>query len=277
MLTDSKPLTSSPTSPSIKKTEVILHSQIEALYYGKFLALRDIDLPIYKNTITALVGPSGCGKSSLLRCFNRLNELIGNARLRGKVLFHNINVYQPEIDPIALRARIGMVFQRPNPFFKSIVDNVAFSLLLHPPTPTDLNEQVEQALRRSYLWDEVKDRLQESALELSGGQQQRLCIARALAANPEVLLLDEPCSSLDPVATEQIERLLQDLKQQHTIVIVTHNMQQAARLSDMTAFFNLAMEEGSRTGELVEYNSTDTIFNHPQEKITRQYVQGQFG
>jgi phosphate transport system ATP-binding protein len=272
MLIDSQ----SPT-PSIKKTEVILSAQVEALYYSEFLALRDINLPIYKNTITALVGPSGCGKSSLLRCFNRLNELIAHTRLQGQILFHNIDVYHSEIDPIALRSYIGMVFQRPNPFFKSIAANVAFSLLLHPPTPPNLDEQVEQALRRAYLWDEVKDRLQKSALELSGGQQQRLCIARALAANPEVLLLDEPCSSLDPIATEQIEQLLQELKQQHTIVIVTHNLQQAARLSDMTAFFNLAMEEGSRTGELVEYNNTEVIFNHPQQESTLQYVQGQFG
>jgi len=265
----------SPTATSTNKTEVILHAQVEALYYGKFLALRSVNLPIYKNTITALIGPSGCGKSTLLRCFNRMNELIPGTQLQGQVLFHNTNVYQPEIDPIALRASVGMVFQKPNPFPKSIFANVAFSPR-NQHFQAMLDEQVEQALRRAYLWDEVKDRLQESALDLSGGQQQRLCIARALAAKPEVILMDEPCSALDPLATRQIEALLEDLKQQHTIVIVTHNLQQAARVSDKAAFFNI-MQEGSRTGELVEYDDTDVIFHHPQQETTQRYVQGHFG
>jgi len=264
------------TTASTKKTEIILHAQIEALYYGKFLALRDVNLPIYKNTITALIGPSGCGKSTLLRCFNRLNELIPRTRLTGRVLFHNIDIYQPEIDPIAVRACIGMVFQHPNLFPKSIYDNIAFSPR-NQHFQAILDEQVEQALRQAYLWDEVKDRLKESAQELSGGQQQRLCIARALAAKPEVILMDEPCSALDPRATWQIEELMRELKDQHTIVIVTHNMQQAARVSDRAAFFNLEMQEGSHTGELVEYNDTDVIFNHPKKELTQQYVQGRFG
>lgn len=264
------------TNVSSSKSETVMHAQVEALYYGKFLALRNVNLPIYKNTVTALIGPSGCGKSTLLRCFNRLNEIIPKTRLKGQVLFHNINVYQPGIDPIALRACIGMVFQNPNPFPKSIYDNVAFGPRVHNFQGI-MDEQVEKALDRAYLWDEVKDRLKESALVLSGGQQQRLCIARALAANPEVILMDEPCSALDPQATRQIEELMQELKQEQTIVIVTHNMQQAARVSDRTAFFNLEMQEGSRTGELVEYNDTDVIFNHPQQEMTRQYVQGHFG
>jgi phosphate transport system ATP-binding protein len=205
-----------------------------------------------------------------------MNELIAGTRLKGQVLFHEIDIYQPNIDPIALRASIGMVFQKPNPFPKSIYANVAFAPR-NQHFQAVLNEQVEQALRRAYLWDEVKDRLQESALDLSGGQQQRLCIARALAAKPEVILMDEPCSALDPLATRQIEDLLRDLQQDHTIVIVTHNLQQAARVSDRTAFFNIEMQEGSRTGELVEYDQTDVIFHHPQKEVTQRYVQGRFG
>ncbi len=261
---------------AVPKPEIILHAQIKGLYYGKFLALRDIDLPLYKNTVTAFIGPSGCGKSTLLRCFNRLNEMIPGTRLQGQVLFHGDDIYHPNIDPIALRAAIGMVFQRPNLFAKSIYENVAFGPRIQKFLET-LDEQVEQALRRAYLWDEVKDRLHESALDLSGGQQQRLCIARVLAAKPEVILMDEPCSALDPGATWQIEALLQELGQQHTIVIVTHNMQQAARISDRSAFFNLDMQEGSRTGELVEYDDTPVIFDHPHKELTRQYVHGLFG
>jgi phosphate transport system ATP-binding protein len=266
----------SPTDASTNKSEIVIQAQIETLYYGKFLALRDINLPIYKNTITAFIGPSGCGKSTLLRCFNRLNDLVPGAKLNGQVFFHDMDIYHPKVDPIALRAHIGMVFQHPNPFPKSIYNNVAFAPRIQI-FQESLDEQVEQALRRAYLWNEVKDRLDESALELSGGQQQRLCIARALAAKPEVILMDEPCSALDPRATWQIEELMRELKEQHTIVIVTHNMQQAARISDRAAFFNLEMKEGSRTGELVEYNPTSTIFNHPQQELTRQYVQGRFG
>ncbi len=272
MIVDYPPRISAP----IKKTEIIMQAQVEALYYGESLALRDVNLPVYKNTVTAFIGPSGCGKSTLLRCFNRLNELIVGTRMQGQILFHNYNIYQSAIDPIVLRTYIGMVFQQPNLFSKSIYNNIAFSPRIQHLQET-LDEQVEQALRQAYLWDEVKDRLYESALELSGGQQQRLCIARALAAKPEVILMDEPCSALDPQATWQIEELLRELKQQHTIIIVTHNMQQAARVSDMAAFFNIEGQEGSRTGELIEYNDTDVIFNHPQQELTKQYVQGRFG
>jgi len=268
----------SPTTNPNPASEIVLHAQVEGLYYdyGKFLALRNIDLPLFKNTITAFIGPSGCGKSTLLRCFNRLNELIPGTRLKGRILFHNIDIYHPEIDPTALRACIGMVFQHPNPFPKSIYENVAFAPRLKSLQGI-LDECVEQALRRACLWDEVKDRLHDNAFDLSGGQQQRLCIARVLAANPEVILMDEPCSSLDPIATSQIEELIRELKQLHTIVIVTHNMQQAARLSDLSAFFNLEMQEGSRTGELIEYGNTHILFNDPQQELTRQYVTGCFG
>ncbi|WP_416669863.1 phosphate ABC transporter ATP-binding protein PstB [Egbenema bharatensis] len=264
------------TADSANQSEVIMHAQVETLHYDKFLALRNVDLPFYKNTITALIGPSGCGKSTLLRCLNRLNELIPRTRFKGQVLFHGMDIYHLRIDPVALRARIGMVFQHPNPFPKSIYENIAFAPRLQVFQEA-LDAQVEQALRRAYLWDEVKDRLCESANKLSGGQQQRLCIARALAADPEVILMDEPCSALDPAATWQIEELMRELKQRHTIVIVTHNMQQAARISDRAAFFNLEMQEGSRTGELVEYDDTSVIFSDPQQELTRQYVAGQFG
>jgi phosphate transport system ATP-binding protein len=269
------PKDTSSTDTSLKQPQIVMHAQIEAMFYGSFLALKNINLAVSRNTITAFIGPSGCGKSTLLRCFNRLNDFLGT-ELKGKVLFHNSDVNHPSIDPIVLRARIGMIFQLANPFPKSIYDNVAFAPRLQK-FKENLDEQVESALRQAYLWDEVKDNLKESALQLSGGQQQRLCIARTLAARPEVILMDEPCSALDPQATWQIEELMRQLKHQHTIVIVTHNMQQAARVSDMTAFFNLEMQEGSRTGELVEYDRTEAIFNHPQQEMTQRYVQGQFG
>jgi phosphate transport system ATP-binding protein len=272
MVTDSP----APTHPSASYSDIILHAQVEGLYYRNFLALRDIDLPLYRNTVTAFIGPSGCGKSSLLRCFNRLNDLIPDTRINGKILYRNNNIYDPEIDPVLLRSKISMVFQQPNPFPKSIYDNVAFGPRVQRFSG-DLDERVEQALRRAVLWDEVKDILNQSALELSGGQQQRLCIARTLAADPEVILMDEPCSALDPLSTRQIEDLIAELKKEHTIVIVTHNMQQAARISSMTAFFNLEMQEGSRTGELVEYSPTDTIFRHPEKEVTWRYVTGRFG
>lgn len=262
--------------PFVDRSDIILHVQVQGLYYRKFLALRDIDLPLYKNKVTAFIGPSGCGKSSLLRCFNRLNDLIPGTRINGQILYHNDDIYAPRIDPVLLRTRISMVFQQPNPFPKSIYDNVAFGPRVQRFSG-DLDEKVEQALRRAALWAEVKDILDQSALELSGGQQQRLCIARTLAAEPEVILMDEPCSALDPVSTRQIEDLITDLKKDHTIVIVTHNMQQAARVSNMTAFFNLEMQEGSRTGELVEYSPTDLIFRHPEKEVTWQYVSGRFG
>jgi phosphate transport system ATP-binding protein len=265
-----------PTNIPIKQPEIVMHAQIEALFYGKFLALRNVNLAVHKNAITAFIGPSGCGKSTLLRCFNRLNDLLIGTHMKGQVFFHNRDINHSQVDPIALRAKIGMVFQQANPFPKSIYDNVAFAPRIQQ-LQENLDEQVESALRRAYLWDEVKDKLKESALNLSGGQQQRLCIARTLAARPEVILMDEPCSALDPPATAQIEALMQQLKHQHTIIIVTHNMQQAVRVSDMAAFFNLEMQAGSRTGELVEYDRTETIFNHPQQEMTQRYVQGRFG
>jgi phosphate transport system ATP-binding protein len=268
--------TRSPADISIEQSEIIMHAQVESMFYGKFLVLQNVDLAVHKNAITAFIGPSGCGKSTLLKCFNRLNDLVAGTRLKGKVLFHNSDVNHPQVDPITLRARIGMVFQQANPFPTSIYENVAFAPRIQK-FQESLDEQVESALRRAYLWDEVKDNLKESALKLSGGQQQRLCIARTLAAKPEVILMDEPCSALDPQATWEIEALMQKLKPQHTIVIVTHNMQQAARVSDMAAFFNLEMQAGSRTGELVEYDRTETIFNHPQQEMTQRYVQGRFG
>jgi phosphate transport system ATP-binding protein len=260
----------------VTDTNVILHAQVQALYYGKFLALHNIDLPLYKNLITAFIGPSGCGKSTLLRCFNRLNDLIPETRLEGQVFFHGSNIYHPQEDIVVLRRRIGMVFQKPNPFPKSIYDNIAYGPRVQHYRG-NMDELVEGSLRQAVLWDEVKDKLKDNALELSGGQQQRLCIARSLAVQPEVILMDEPCSALDPISTNQIEQLMHELKQHHTIVIVTHNMQQAARVSNMTAFFNLEMQEGSRTGELVEYDRTPVIFQQPAKEVTYQYVKGQFG
>ncbi|MBH8564506.1 phosphate ABC transporter ATP-binding protein [Nostoc sp. CENA67] len=269
-----------PSLPSVNAysadSEVILHAQIEAFYYEKFMALRNVDLPIYKNLITTFIGPSGCGKSTLLKCFNRLNDLIPQTRLQGQILFKGRNVYHPLEDAVVLRRNIGMLFQKPNPFPKSIYNNVAFGPRIQGYRG-DIDEIVELSLRRAVLWDEVKHKLKENALSLSGGQQQRLCIARMLAVQPEIILMDEPCSALDPISTNQIEALIQELKQHHTIVIVTHNMQQALRVSDMTAFLNTEMKEGSRTGELVEYDRTHIIFHQPKQEITRQYVNGNFG
>jgi phosphate transport system ATP-binding protein len=261
---------------SVHDTEIILHAQVKAFYYGTSLALRNIDLPIYKNQITALIGPSGCGKSTLLRCFNRLNDLIEGTQIDGQVLFNNRNIYHPQEDAILLRRRISMVFQKPNPFPKSIYDNIAFGPRVQG-YQGNLDELVERSLHQASLWDEVKDRLKDNALSLSGGQQQRLCIARALAIQPEVILMDEPCSALDPLSTRQIEELMHNLKSQCTLVIVTHNMQQAARISDLTAFFNVELQAGNRIGELVEYDTTPVIFNHPAKEVTYQYVTGRFG
>ncbi|MBC1213883.1 phosphate ABC transporter ATP-binding protein [Trichormus variabilis ARAD] len=263
-------------NPSRADSEVILHAKVEAFYYDRFLALRNVYLPIYKNLITTLIGPSGCGKSTLLRCFNRLNDLIPQTRLQGQIIFKGRNIYHPLEDAVVLRRNIGMVFQKPNPFPKSIYNNVAFGLRIQGYRG-DIDEIVEHSLRQAILWDEVKNKLKENALSLSGGQQQRLCIARMLAVQPEIILMDEPCSALDPTSTKQIEALIKEIKQQHTIVIVTHNMQQASRISDMTAFFNTEMIEGSRTGELVEYDHTPVIFQNPTREITRQYVNGYFG
>ena len=267
-----------PTPRNLANIEqkVILHAQMNGFYYGDSLALRKIDLPIYKNCITAFIGSSGCGKSTLLRCFNRLNDLIPKTRIDGQIYFHGRNVYDPREDAILLRRQIGMVFQKPNPFPKSIYNNIAYGPRIHG-YKGDIDELVERSLRQAALWDEVKDKLKNNAMNLSGGQQQRLCIARALAVKPEVILMDEPCSALDPLSTLQIEELMEQIKEQCTIVIVTHNMKQALRVSQMTAFFNVEMEADSRIGELVEYNTTDTIFHNPSNEITAQYVSGRFG
>jgi phosphate transport system ATP-binding protein len=240
--------------------------------YGQSVAVRDVGIDIYRNAITAIIGPSGCGKSTFLRCLNRMNDLVPRVSVEGDVRYHGIDLYGPDVDPIEVRRRIGMVFQRPNPFPKSIYDNVAYGLRI-VGKKDNLDDRVEQALRRAALWDEVKDRLKGSALSLSGGQQQRLCIARAIAVEPEVILLDEPASALDPIATSAIEDLMHELKEEYTLVIVTHNMQQAARVAGMTAFFSL--EDGS--GTLVEYDATEKIFTQPSDERTEGYVTGRFG
>jgi phosphate transport system ATP-binding protein len=246
--------------------------------YGGVPALEDVSLDVYRNFVTAFIGPSGCGKSTFIRCFNRMNDLIPSARVAGTILYHGIELYGPEVDPVEVRKRIGMVFQKPNPFPKSIYDNVAFGPRVLG-WKKELGERVERALRQAALWDEVKDRLKASALSLSGGQQQRLCIARCLAVEPDVLLMDEPASALDPISTTAIEDLMHELKRNYTIVIVTHNMQQAARVADMTAFFSVKVSDDgkTRTGVLVEYDTTPTIFTNPSEKRTEDYVTGRFG
>ncbi len=243
-----------------------------SLYYDDFRALKDIDMEIRRYAITALIGPSGCGKSTLLRCFNRMNDLIPTARIEGRILFEGSDLYHPDVDATEIRSRIGMVFQRPNPFPKSIYDNVAFGLKINGYRG-DIDEAIERSLRQAALWDEVKDRLKDSALELSGGQQQRLCIARALAVEPEVILMDEPASALDPIATLAIEELVRELSESYTIVIVTHNMQQAARVSHETAFL---MAGEDRSGYLVEHGATSQIFTTPKSERTEAYITGRF-
>jgi phosphate transport system ATP-binding protein len=247
-----------------------------AARYGTNLAIKNVDLEIYKNLITAVIGPSGCGKSTFIRCLNRMNDEVPSFRLDGKLLYHGIDLYGDGVEPVEVRRRIGMVFQKPNPFPKTIYDNVAWAPRVLG-LKKDLDERVEKALQGAALWDEVKDRLKKSALSLSGGQQQRLCIARAIAVEPEVLLLDEPASALDPIATQKIEELMHDLKQEYTIVIVTHNMQQAARVADRTAFFSLDVDGPDRSGVLVEYDETTKIFTAPSDKRTEDYVTGRFG
>jgi phosphate transport system ATP-binding protein len=250
------------------------------VYYGEFKAVRDVNLEIREHEITAFIGPSGCGKSTVLRCFDRMNDLIESARVDGTILYHGIDLYGPDVDAVEVRRRVGMVFQKPNPFPKSIYDNLAFGPRLNGIKKKDqLDDIVELSLRRAALWDEVKDRLKSSALGLSGGQQQRLCIARCVAVSPDVILMDEPCSSLDPIATARIEDLMREIKEDFTIIIVTHNMQQAARVSDRTAFFTteVNVESDRRTGVLVEYNPTEKIFSQPDDDRTEQYVTGRFG
>jgi len=246
--------------------------------YDGVPAFAGVTLDIYRNFVTAVIGPSGCGKSTFIRCLNRMNDLIPSARVDGHALYHGVDLYAPEVDPVEVRKRIGMVFQKPNPFPKSIYDNVAFGPRVLG-WKSNLDERVERALQRAALWDEVKDRLKKSALSLSGGQQQRLCIARCLAVEPDVILMDEPASALDPISTTAIEDLMHELKREYTIVIVTHNMQQAARVADMTAFFSVEVsDEGKqRTGILVEYDSTPKIFTSPSDKRTEGYVTGRFG
>jgi phosphate transport system ATP-binding protein len=249
-----------------------------SVYYGSFRAVRGVTLDVARNQITALIGPSGCGKTTVLRCLNRMNDLVETARVEGTLLYHGVDLYHPKVDPVEVRRRIGMVFQKPNPFPKSIYDNIAFGPKI-AGFKGDMDAIVEQALNKAALWDEVKDRLKESAWSLSGGQQQRLCIARCIAVEPDVILMDEPCSALDPIATGRIEDLMQNLKSEYSIVIVTHNMQQAARVSDMTAFFTAEVhdEQDRRTGVLVEYDLTEHIFTNPSDERTENYVTGRFG
>jgi phosphate transport system ATP-binding protein len=264
------------TTPLPAQREVVFDIQGLTVSYGANTAISAVNLDVYGNLITAVIGPSGCGKSTFIRCLNRLNDLVPGAKVTGNVLYHGIDLYGDDVDPVEVRRRIGMVFQRPNPFPKSIYDNVAWGPRVLGMRK-DLDDRVERALRRAALWDEVKDRLKKSGLSLSGGQQQRLCIARAIAIEPEVLLLDEPASALDPIATSSIEELMHELKRDYTLVIVTHNMQQAARVADLTAFFSLEVADGKRSGVLVEYDTTDKIFTNPSDKRTEDYVTGRFG
>jgi phosphate transport system ATP-binding protein len=257
--------------------EVVFDIRDLTVSYGRATtAISGVDLDIYRHLITAVIGPSGCGKSTFIRCLNRMNDLVPGAKIDGKILYHGDDLYAPGVDPVEVRRRIGMVFQKANPFPKSIYDNVAWGPRVLG-MKRGLDERVEKALTGAALWDEVKDRLKKNALSLSGGQQQRLCIARAIAVEPDVLLLDEPASALDPIATSAIEELMHALKRDYTLVIVTHNMQQAARVADLTAFFSLEVDEARRSGVLVEYDATDKIFTNPSDKRTEDYVTGRFG
>lgn len=260
-------------SQSLDNRPVKLRTQGLNAWYGQALALRDVNLAMPSERVTAIIGPSGCGKSTLLRCFNRMNDLIPDARIEGQVLFNDVDIYSPEVDATEIRYRIGMVFQKPNPFPKSIYDNVAFGLRING-YKGNIGDMVERTLKQAALWDEVKDRLKKSALTLSGGQQQRLCIARALAVEPDVILMDEPCSALDPIATLAIEDLIRSLSSQYTIIIVTHNMQQAARVSDHTAFLSVGPDSA---GHLVEYGNTRQLFTNPTDERTEAYITGRFG
>jgi len=255
--------------------QVVLDCKLDKIYYGDFLAVRDSHVPIEKGRITGFIGPSGCGKSTVLRSLNRMNDLVRGFRFDGHVHFHGQDVYAANVDPVVVRRYIGMVFQQPNPFAMSIYDNVAFGLRLNR-FKGDMDEKVGHALRRAALWDEVKDKLKNSGLSLSGGQQQRLCIARAIATDPAVILMDEPCSALDPIATRKIEELMLELKEKYTIALVTHNMQQASRVADKTAFFSVDISKSGRTGYLVELGDTKQIFEDPQEELTKQYISGEF-
>ena len=261
------------TTVEEKNSDITLAISNLDMYYGAFRALRDINLDVHRNAVTALIGPSGSGKSTLLRCINRMNDLVPGTRIEGEILFNGENIYAPGVDPAEIRLRIGMVFQKPNPFPKSIYDNVAFGLRINGFTG-DLDEAVERSLKRAALWDEVKDMLNSSGLALSGVQQQRLCIARAVAVEPDIILMDEPASALDPISTLAIEELMRELSHEYTIIVVTHNMQQAARSSDWTAFMTMGED---RSGYLVEVGSTHEIFTNPKEERTEGYITGRFG
>ena len=273
-----QPLEAAHKAAPARQRQIIFDVDDINVFYGDNKAIRNVTLDLHRNEITALIGPSGCGKSTFIRCLNRMNDLIPAARVEGRIVYHGEDLYADDIDPVQVRKRIGMVFQKPNPFPKSIYDNIAFGPRVMG-MKGDMDEIVESALRRGALWDEVKDRLKTNAFGMSGGQQQRLCIARALATEPDVLLMDEPCSALDPISTGRIEDLMMELKQDYSIVIVTHNMQQAARVSDMTAFFTVELKDDGRdrTGAVVEYAETDKIFTNPDDKRTEDYVTGKFG
>ena len=261
------------SNPKQSNGKYAIESRQLNVYYGSFKAIEDVNLPIERQKITAIIGPSGCGKSTMLRSFNRMNELVPTAHAEGEVIFQGINIYEEDIDPVEVRRRIGMVFQKPNPFPKSIYENVAWGARMNGYRG-NMNELVEQSLKYAALWEEVYDKLDQSGLSLSGGQQQRLCIARTIAVRPEIILMDEPASALDPIATLKIEELMRDLSEKYTIIVVTHNMQQAARVSDFTAFFSMTPD---RTGVLVEYGATNQIFTNPQDRRTEDYITGRFG
>ncbi|MCS6881857.1 MAG: phosphate ABC transporter ATP-binding protein PstB [Oscillochloridaceae bacterium] len=265
------------TTTTMNDSKYAIETRNMNIYYGAFRAVKNVTFSIERNKITALIGPSGCGKSTVLRSFNRMNDLIPGARTEGEVLYHGQNLYDPDVDAVQVRRQIGMVFQKPNPFPKSIYDNIAYGPRINgwKGTKAEMDELVERALVGAALWEEVKDKLHQSGLSLSGGQQQRLCIARAIAVQPEVILMDEPCSALDPISTLKIEELMLELRLRYTIVIVTHNMQQAARVSDYTAFF--LMDKADRAGELIEYDVTSKVFQNPSDKRTEEYVSGRFG
>jgi len=272
------PVVTAPMSDTIEDEDLVFEASELSVFYGEFRAVRDVNMRIKRNEITALIGPSGCGKSTVLRSFNRMNDLIPSARVVGSLTYRGVDLYDPRVDPVEVRRRIGMVFQKPNPFPKSVYDNVAYGPRV-AGRKKGLDDVVENSLKKAALWDEVKDRLQESAIGLSGGQQQRLSIARAIAVDPEVLLMDEPCSALDPIATSRIEELMAEIKSEYTILIVTHNMQQAARVSDRTAFFSVELDEANdrRTGLLVEYTNTEKLFSNPDDERTENYITGRFG
>jgi phosphate transport system ATP-binding protein len=265
------------TEGQVEHRDKVFEARDVTVSYGGAPAVREIGLDIYKNNITALIGPSGCGKSTLIRCFNRMNDLVPSATVEGTILYHGEDLYGPKVDPVQVRKLIGMVFQKPNPFPKSIYENVAFGPKLLGMN--DIDDRVRQALERAALWDEVKDRLDSNAFGMSGGQQQRLCIARCLAVDPDVILMDEPCSALDPISTGKIEDLMLELKDDYSIVIVTHNMQQAARISDMTAFLIVELDDSEkhRTGRIIEYDDTQKIFTNPADQRTEDYVSGKVG